>query len=142
MLGTGFDDPNMMLLQKEVDPYFYKERLTMPKLVVNAVGDELQQPDDNHYWWNDMPGAKHLLTAPGAKHSEKSAALELVPAIYTWISYHIKGYTVPAFTWDISSEDGSITAVLDGEGDVFEASVWWSHSCCKNVDEDGTITQK
>jgi PhoPQ-activated pathogenicity-related protein len=37
-----FDDPNMVTLQQNVDPYFYKERLTMPKFVVNAGMDEFQ----------------------------------------------------------------------------------------------------
>lgn len=35
-LTTRFDDPNMLLLQQNEDPYFFRDRLTMPKLVVNA----------------------------------------------------------------------------------------------------------
>lgn len=34
---SRLDDPNMVLLQQMEDPYFYKDRLTMPKMVVNAV---------------------------------------------------------------------------------------------------------
>jgi PhoPQ-activated pathogenicity-related protein len=131
---TRLDDPNMVLLQEQVDPFFYKDRLTMPKLVVNAVLDEFQQPDDTRYWWDQMPEPKHFLMTPNAEHSEATGILEIVPAIGTFITYHLKKHKVPEFTWDISTVDGSITATLDGAGEVHEASMWYAYSCGNNPD--------
>jgi len=131
---TRLDTPNMQLLQEQEDPYFYRERLTMPKLVVNAVLDEFQQPDDTHYWWNDMPEPKHFLITPNAEHSEATGIFEIVPAIGTWASYLLKNSKVPEFTWDISETTGEIVATLDDTGAVYEASMWWAYSCGTNAD--------
>lgn len=131
---TRLDIPEMEMLQTEEDPYFYRDRLTMPKLVVNAVLDEFQQPDDTHYWWNDMPEPKHFIMTPNAEHSEATGIFEIVPAIGTWLMYLLQKETVPTFTWNINESTGEIVATLDDVGTVHEASVWWAYSCGTNAD--------
>ena len=131
---SRIDDPNMLSLQKLVDPYFYRNRLTMPKLVVNAVADEFQQPDDTRYWWDEMPGPKHFIMTPNAEHSEATGILEIVPAISVWINNLVEDKIIPEFTWDISDETGAITATLNEYGDVKEARVWYAYSCGNNPD--------
>jgi PhoPQ-activated pathogenicity-related protein len=79
------DDPNNQILSMIIDGYFYRERLTMPKLVVNAGGDEFFMPDDTHWWWKDMPDPKHFLMVPNAEHSQATGILEVVPAIGSFI---------------------------------------------------------
>ena len=37
-------------LQNMIDPYFYRKRLTMPKLVITGLMDEFQMADDEQYW--------------------------------------------------------------------------------------------
>lgn len=131
---TSLDDPNMKLLAEAVDPFYYRDRLTMPKLVVNAVADEFQQPDDTNYWWNDMPEPKHFIMTPNAEHSEATGILEVVPAISAWIGTLLKKEPVPEFTWDISETTGEITATLNEHGKVKQARVWYAHSCGYNPD--------
>ena len=42
----------------------YIDRLTMPKYVVTAGGDEFFLPDDSHYYYNDMEGPTYLRYDP------------------------------------------------------------------------------
>jgi PhoPQ-activated pathogenicity-related protein len=137
-ITSRFDDPNMPIMQQYEDPYFYRNRLTMPKLVINALMDEFQQPDDTHYWWSDMPEPKHFLIAPNAEHSLATGILEVVPAIAAWALAHLKKDTVPHFTWTIDKTTGQITATLNEHGVVHEANVWWAYSCGTNA-FDGKI---
>jgi len=129
------DDPNMVKLQEQEDPYFFRTRLTMPKMIVNAVMDEFQQPDDTHYWWADMPEPKHFLIAPNAEHSLATGILEVVPAIGAWIQNLILKENIPKFDWTIDQATGEIVATLDrNTGIVHSATVWWAYSCGNNAD--------
>jgi len=130
----NLDVPNMEILQQNVDPYWYRNRLTMPKLVVNAVMDEFQQPDDSHYWWAEMPEPKHFIMTPNAEHSEATGILEIVPAISSWIKAHLDREVVPEFTWEINETTGEIVATLNEHGLVKQARVWYAYSCGNNPD--------
>lgn len=138
---TRLDTPEMLLLQQNEDPYFFIDRMTMPKLVVNAFLDEFQQPDDTHYWWTDLPEPKHFIMTPNAEHSEATGILEIVPAIGTWALYLLNKETVPTFTWEISATTGEITATLDDVGTVHSATLYYGYSCGNNV-EHGKLAKR
>jgi len=131
-LTVRFDDPNMILLQQNEDPYFFKDRLTMPKMVVNAVMDEFQQPDDTNYWWNDMPEPKKFLIIPNAEHSLATGIFMAVPAIGAWIQNLLLEENIPEFSWTISEETGEIVATIQDLSPVHEVNVWWAYSCGVN----------
>jgi PhoPQ-activated pathogenicity-related protein len=53
----------------------------MPKLVINAGGDEFFLPDDTRYWWDEMSDEKNFLMVPNAEHSLATGILEIIPAV-------------------------------------------------------------
>lgn len=135
-ITARFDDPNMIKLQEIEDPYFYRDRLTMPKLIVNAGGDEFQQPDDTHYWWNDMPEPKHFLMMPNTEHMTVTGFAQALPAIGTFFKYLINGIPMPTASWTISEDTGDIRAVLSYPQDpmtpkVANVTMWYAKSCNK-----------
>jgi len=81
------DNPDTQLMMDIVDPYEYRDKLVMPKMVINAGADEFFLPDDTRYWWYDMPMADEMnrfLMVPNAEHSEVTGILEVLPAVNTW----------------------------------------------------------
>lgn len=87
------------------DPYSYRDRLTMPKLIVNAAGDQFFLPDSSRFYFNDLPGEKHLLYEANADHSLKGTGVnQSIAAFYQSV---IEGGKRPDFNWTFES-DGSI----------------------------------
>lgn len=77
------NEPRYVELLKIEDPYAYRERLTMPKCIINATGDQFFCPDSSQFYFGDLPGEKHLCYVPNADHSLKgSNALDTLICFY------------------------------------------------------------
>ena len=59
----------MSKMEALIDPYAYRERYTMTKMVVSATDDEFFQPDDTYYFWDDLPEPKFFRLLPNTDHS-------------------------------------------------------------------------
>ena len=51
-----------------VDPWHYRKKLTMPKLLVHGANDRYWATDATRLYWDDLPGEKSLLSIPNAGH--------------------------------------------------------------------------
>nr|XP_002730934.1 PREDICTED: autocrine proliferation repressor protein A-like [Saccoglossus kowalevskii] len=98
-----------------VDPYAYKERLTMPKLIVTASGDEFFLPDDSHYYYDNIPGPKFLKVTPNSEHSQTGHYVDDLFAMRAFFLAVYYDYKLPNMTWTRSetATTGSITLVTD-----------------------------
>lgn len=97
--------PRFRDLQRVVEPYEYRSRLTLPKYILNASGDQFFLPDSWQFYFDDLSGEKYLRYVPNADHSlRKSNAAEGLLAYYGAI---VSGTPRPAFTWS-AGKDGHI----------------------------------
>jgi PhoPQ-activated pathogenicity-related protein len=73
--------PEYRALMKIEEPYEYRHRLTLPKFIINASGDQFFVPDSSQFYFKDLPGVKYLRYVPNADHSLKgSDAWTTLPA--------------------------------------------------------------
>ena len=106
------------LLQIE-DPYEYRARLTMPKYIVNAAGDQYFMPDASQFYWPGLKGEKLLRYIPNADHGlGGSDAPKSLTAYFDSILHNTKR---PEYAWKIQP-NGDIR--VTSKGKPTEVKVW------------------
>ena len=89
--------PRYLALMRLVEPYSYRDRYTMPKLIVNSAGDQYFLPDSSQFYFDDLPGEKYLRYVPNTDHSlRNSDARQSMIAYYDAV---LRGTPRPKFSW-------------------------------------------
>jgi PhoPQ-activated pathogenicity-related protein len=79
------------------EPYHYRDRLTMPKFLIQGAGDQFFLPDSSRFYFDDLKGEKYLRYVPNADHSLRgSDARDSMTAFY---ESFLKGTPRPKFSW-------------------------------------------
>ena len=92
---TGTQEYQNLLAIEE--PYSYRDRLTMPKFMINAAGDQFFLPDSSRFYFDDLRGEKYLRYVPNTDHGMRNTdARESMLAYY---EAFINGKPRPQFSW-------------------------------------------
>jgi PhoPQ-activated pathogenicity-related protein len=107
------------------DAYNYRKRarLTIPKMVINASGDQFFLPDNSQFWYGDMPEDKRLRYVPNANHS-----LGGTDAVDTQLAFYesvIRGAKRPGYSWT-KGADGTLTVTADEAPSA--VTLWQAHN--------------
>ena len=100
------------------DPYNYRnrDRLKIPKYLVNASGDQFFLPDNSQFYFGELQGEKYLRYVPNAKHNlAGSDARESLLAYYQAI---LNGKARPQFSWKKEKDGALIVTVKDKPKEV------------------------
>lgn len=85
------------------DPYVYIDRYAnLPKLVMNALGDEFFAPDNDMFWFDDLPGEKFRLMLPNAEHSLATAEQQAIDGAAAFSLAVVHDLPRPSPSWQFS----------------------------------------
>src|SRR5437899_12529209 len=103
--------PEYKALMKIEEPYQYRQRLTMPKFIINAAGDQFFLPDSSQFYFKDLPGMKYLRYVPNTDHSLKGGdAYETLLACYHAI---VNQVPLPRFSWTVEKDSSLRVVAID-----------------------------
>lgn len=108
-----------------VDPYSYKDNLTMPKMIFNGTNDEYWPVDAIKNYLDSIPGENYLQYVPNAGHGlgDKTQAYE---ALGSFFATTITDGGYPSCTWDLIEENGKLSLKAKATPEILQDVLLWS----------------
>jgi PhoPQ-activated pathogenicity-related protein len=122
--------PENAALMKIVDPYEYRDRLTLPKLIMNAGNDQFFVPDSSKFYWDDLEGPKWIRYIPNVGHGlDREEAYASMASFYHAM---VTDTPVPNYSFTLG-DDGTIEVKLapSSNGETVQpiaVKLWQAHN--------------
>ena len=84
------------------EPYSFRKGYDMPKLLINAAGDEFFQPDSWKFYWDSLPGEKHVMYVPNFGHDIGDS--DALPNLISFYNSILTKTPRPSYSWQIAGD--------------------------------------
>ncbi len=97
-LIARMDDSKMKTLRSWVDPYSYRNRYTLPKLLLLGTNDPYWVVDSQRHYFGDLPGPKLIFQTPNAGHN-LGGGKQAIETLAAWYQMVADGEKLPEMNW-------------------------------------------
>ena len=111
-------------LTRMIDPYTYRDRLTLPKLIVLATNDEYYAPDALNLYWDGLPGPKWVLYLPNASHVGANIHPNVNPTAFAFVRAVAAGKALPKLAWKFETDDHEVRSRVTSDVAAKSATLW------------------
>jgi PhoPQ-activated pathogenicity-related protein len=119
-------------LWKMVDPYFYREKVTMPKLLILGNNDPYWTTDALNLYWDDLKGDKYVAYIANAGHNlqvrdEKGKEIDRLKAVDTLAAFaraEITDKALPKLKWKHDDNGKKLRLTIDADAAPAGARLW------------------
>jgi PhoPQ-activated pathogenicity-related protein len=125
------ETPEGQRLLSMVDPWAYRDRLTMPKLVINGTNDFYWATDALNLYWNGIPADKWVLYVPNAGHNlrrqdrpQGDQLNHLINGLAAFSRHQISGVPMPKLSWKHETMNGKLRLTIDATPAPAGARLW------------------
>jgi PhoPQ-activated pathogenicity-related protein len=94
-----------------IDPNTYKERYTMPKLLLNSAGDQFFASDSARFYYSGLPSPKQLRMSPNTDHGQN---VETLTAGLQWLLDAVSGESPGRDIDWVTDPDGTLRVTTSG----------------------------
>lgn len=133
------DVPAAKKLWAMVDPYAYRDKMTMPKMIINGTNDPYWPQDALNLYWDDLKGDKFILYVPNAGHGleqnygeGKKDRNRVLSTLSAFARAEIRNEAMPKMTWKHGDDGDKLTLSVAAEPAPKAARIWVSDSATRD----------
>ncbi len=140
-LAQELSTPEGRALVEMVDPYSYRDRLTMPKLIINGTNDEYWPVDAIKNYLDSLPGEKLLLYVPNAGH-DLDGGEEAIRSLNGFFGRTLRHQPYPACDWSTKVSDGKIFLTVYTTSSLMKGALLWEAASADRDFRDETWSSR
>jgi len=128
LINTGEESPREAQLRVMMDPYTYRQQLTLPKLLINGTNDRYWVVDAMRHYWDDLVGPKYVLQVPNAGHSLEGGRESALATVAAFFQYTATGKALPELNWEFGEGPEGLSCKVVSSVKPTNARLWVAHS--------------
>ena len=121
------DDPRMVELRQWVDPYSYRQRYTMPKLLLLGSNDPYWTVDSLRHYWGDLPEPKLVYQTPNAGH-DLGGGKDATQTLAAWFQSIADHQPLPHLDWTFKYETEEAILTIQCDRPMQKLTLWTASS--------------
>jgi PhoPQ-activated pathogenicity-related protein len=121
---------------KWVDPYTYRDQLSLPKLLINGTNDRYWVIDAMNLYWDDLIGEKHVLYVPNAGHSLDGGKENALVTLAVFAQHIATQEPLPNISWKHDDDGDRMRLVVHSAPAPKKVRLWVAHSEDKDFRPD------
>lgn len=126
------ETPRERRLLNMMDPYTYRGRLTLPKLLIHGTNDRYWVVDAMNIYWDDLRGPKYVLQVPNAGHGLKGGRDGALTTLAVFFRHSVSKTPMPHLSWKHSDNGGNLVFTMQAMSDPKAGRLWVAHSATKD----------
>lgn len=115
-----------------MDPYSYRTRLELPKLLIHATNDPYWTVDATRHYWDDLPGVKYVLNLPNVGHDLGHETPRAVQTLGAFTRNACDGKPWPQLAWKRTETEDHFTIAVKSDTAIESAKLWSAKSESKD----------
>jgi PhoPQ-activated pathogenicity-related protein len=134
-LHQKVDDPRMQRLRAWIDPYAYRGRYTIPKLLLLGTNDPYWTVDSLRHYWDDLPGPKLLFQTANAGHDLAGGA-QAIQTLGAWFQMIADADPLPTVDWRIQIGEHAADLSVRADRPATRIRLWTATSADRDFRDE------